>query len=134
MNNNNFLFSDYFFGKPLWNEVKRSNALNLEDIFDISTFKLKDDIYTATLIVGPNVTYNMIDVEVSDEKRTVTISYSYDDKGTKFSSAITEMVPVDGDISTMDATFENGKIILTMNKIVKSDIDKSPKTILIKHK
>lgn len=91
----------------------------------------KDNKYLAEVTFPSFITADMIDINVIDEKRTLTISTHFkDDNGTETSSATIERLPDDADISSLAASFDNGRLTLTMDKLTK---ETTPKTINVCH-
>ena len=101
-------------------------------VHNMTHFKTtENNTYFAELTYSSFVTADMIDIDVIDEKRTLTISTHFkDDNGIETSSATMERLPDDADISSLVASFDNGKLMLTMNKLTK---ETTPKTIDIHH-
>lgn len=92
----------------------------------------EDNKYLAEFTFPSFVTADMIDVDVIDEKRTLYISSHFkDDNGIETSSATLERLPDDADINSLTATFDNGKLSLVMDKLIKETL---PKTINVCHK
>lgn len=92
----------------------------------------EDNKYLAEVTFPSFVKEDMIDIEVIDEKRTLFISTHFkDDNGSETSSATVERLPDDADINSLTATFDKGRLTLTMDKSVKETL---PKTIDIHHK
>ena len=102
-------------------------------IHNMSIFKTtENNTYFAELTYPSFVTADMIDIDVIDEKRTLTISTHFkDDNGTETSSATMELLPDDADINSLAATFDKGRLTLTMDKLTK---ETTPKTINVCHK
>lgn len=101
-------------------------------VHNMTIFKTtENNTYFAELTYPSFVTADMIDIDVIDEKRTLTISTHFkDDNGIETSSATMERLPDDADISSLVASFDNGKLMLTMNKLTK---ETTPKTIDVRH-
>ena len=101
--------------------------------YETYSFKsTEDNTYLAVLSYPSFVTADMIDVDVIDEKRMITISYKFKDgNGCETSGASMERLPNDADINSLAATFDNGVLTLTMNKLIK---ETAPKTIDVRHK
>ena len=99
----------------------------------ISSFAVtEDNKYLAEVTFPSFVKEDMIDINVIDEKRTLTISTHFkDDNGTETSSATMERLPDDADINSLAATFDKGRLTLTMDKLTK---ETTPKTINVYHK
>lgn len=95
-------------------------------LYNFSNFKTnKDNKYIAEFSFPCFITADMIDIDVIDEKRTLTISTHFkDDNGGETSSATMELLPDDADISSLVASFDNGKLMLTMNKLTKETTQK----------
>lgn len=92
----------------------------------------EDNKYMAKFTFPSFITSDMIDIDVIDEKRTLTISSHFkDNNGIETSSATMERLPDDADINSLTATFDNGTLFLTMDKLVKETL---PKAIDIHHK
>lgn len=92
----------------------------------------EDNKYLAEITFPSFVTADMIDIDVIDEKRTLYISSHFkDDNGIETSSATVERLPDDADINSLAATFDKGRLTLTMDKSVKETL---PKTLNIHHK
>ena len=101
--------------------------------YETSSFKpTKDNTYLAEFTYPSFITADMIDIDVIDEKRTMIISCKFkDSNGCETSSASIERLPNDADMNSLTATFDNGKLMLTMNKLTK---ETTPKTIDVRHK
>lgn len=101
-------------------------------IYNKSIFNVtEDNKYIAKFTFPSFITPDMIDIDVIDEKRTLTISSHFkDDNGTETSSATMEHLPDDADTNSITATFDNGTLYLTMDKLTKKTL---PKTIDIRH-
>ena len=101
--------------------------------YETSSFKsTEDNTYLAEFTYPSFITADMIDVDVIDEKRTMLISCKFkDNNGCETSSASIERLPDDADMNSLTATFDNGKLMLTMNKLTK---EATPKTIDVRHK
>lgn len=92
----------------------------------------EDNKYLAEFTFPSFVTANMIDIDVIDESRTLTIFSKFkDDEGGETSSATMELLPDDADINSLTATFDKGRLTLTMDKLTK---ETTPKTINVCHK
>ena len=92
----------------------------------------EDNKYLAEVTFPSFITADMIDIDVIDEERTLTIFSKFkDDKGVETSSATMERLPDDADINSLAATFDKGRLTLTMDKSLK---ETSPKTLNIHHK
>ena len=92
----------------------------------------EDNKYLAEVTFPSFVTADMIDIDVIDEKRTLYISSHFkDDNGIETSSATVERLPDDADINSLTATFDKGRLTLTMDKLTKETL---PKTLDIHHK
>ena len=100
--------------------------------YETSSFKsTENNTYLAEFTYPSFVTADMIDIDVIDEKRMMTISYKFkDSNGCETSGASMERLPDDADINSLTATFDNGKLMLTMNKLAK---ETTPKTIDVRH-
>lgn len=100
--------------------------------YETSSFKsTEDNTYLAEFTYPSFVTADMIDIDVIDEKRMMTISYKFkDSNGCETSGASMERLPDDADINSLTATFDNGTLSLVMNKSVKKTV---PKTIDVRH-
>ena len=98
-----------------------------------SSFAVTEDNKYLAEVTFPNfLTEDMIDIDVIDEKRTLTIFSKFkDDKGVETSSATMERLPDDADINSLTATFNKGKLTLIMDKLTK---ETTPKTINVCHK
>lgn len=104
--------------------------LNYEPlVYNTTSFTITDDNkYLAEIRIPSFVNADMINVDINDEKRILTISYNFKNNvGLETSSAMTELLPNDADIETLTAVFDNGNLTLTMNKI------EGPKTINVHH-
>lgn len=101
--------------------------------YETSSFKsTEDNTYLAELTYLSFITADMIDIDVIDEKRTMIISCKFkDNNGSEFSSTTIQSLPDDADMNSLTATFDNGKLMLTMNKLTK---ETTPKTIDVRHK
>lgn len=101
--------------------------------YETSSFKsTEDNTYLAEFTYPSFITADMIDIDVIDEKRTMIISCKFkDNNGCETSSATIQSLPDDADINSLTATFDNGKLMLTMNKLTK---ETTPKTIDVRHK
>ena len=101
--------------------------------YETSSFKsTEDNTYLAVLSYPSFVTADMIDIDVIDEKRMMTISYKFkDSNGCETSSALMERLPDDADINSLTATFDKGRLTLTMDKLTK---ETTPKTIDVCHR
>ena len=92
----------------------------------------EDNKYLAEVTFLSFLTEDMIDIEVIDETRTLIISTHFkDDNGSETSSATVERLPDDADINSLTATFDKGRLTLTMDKLTKETL---PKTINVQHK
>ena len=98
-----------------------------------SSFAVTEDNKYLAEVTFPNfLTEDMIDIEVIDETRTLIISTHFkDDNGSETSSATVERLPDDADINSLTATFDKGRLSLTMDKSIKETL---PKTLNIHHK
>lgn len=125
----NFNVFDSFFNGFMQADLKE-NIKPL--IYETSSFKsTEDNTYLSELTYPSFITADMIDIDVIDEKRTMTISCKFkDNNGCETSSASMERLPDDADINSLTATFDNGKLMLTMNKLAK---ETTPKTIDVRH-
>lgn len=101
--------------------------------YETSSFKsTEDNTYLAEFTYPSFITADMIDIDVIDEKRTMIISSKFkDNNGCETSSATIQSLPDDADMNSLTATFDNGKLMLTMNKLTK---ETTPKTIDVRHK
>ena len=92
----------------------------------------EDNKYLAEVTFLSFLTEDMINIEVIDEHRQLVISSKFkDDNGSETSSAILETLPDDADINSLTATFDKGRLTLTMDKLTKETL---PKTLDIHHK
>ncbi len=92
----------------------------------------EDNKYLAEVTFPSFIKEDMIDIEVIDETRTLIISTHFkDDNGSETSSATVERLPDDADINSLTATFDKGRLTLTMDKLAKETL---PKTLNIHHK
>lgn len=92
----------------------------------------EDNKYLAEVTFPSFITEDMIDIEVIDEKRTLIISTHFkDDNGSETSSATVELLPDDANINSLTATFDKGKLLLVMDKLINETL---PKTINVQHK
>lgn len=92
----------------------------------------EDNKYLAEVTFPSFLKEDMIDIEVIDEKRTLIISTHFkDDNGSETSTATVERLPDDADINSLTATFDKGRLTLTMDKLMK---ETTPKTINVCHK
>ena len=92
----------------------------------------EDNKYLAEVTFLSFLTEDMIDIEVIDETRTLIISTHFkDDNGIETSSATVERLPDDADINSLAATFDKGKLLLVMDKLINETL---PKTINVQHK
>ena len=100
--------------------------------YEASSFKsTENNTYLAEFTYPSFVTADMIDIDVIDEKRMIKVSYKFkDSNGCETSGASMERLPDDADINSLTATFDNGKLMLTMNKLSK---ETTPKTIDVRH-
>ena len=101
--------------------------------YETSSFKsTEDNTYLAEFTYPSFITADMIDIDVIDEKRMMTISYKFkDNNGCEISSASMERLPDDADINSLTATFDNGNLMLTMNKLTK---ETALKIVDVRHK
>ena len=122
-------------------DISSSNFMQCCDLVDditplinrTSSFAVtEDNKYLAEITFPSFVKEDMIDIEVIDEKRTLLISTHFkDDNGSETSSATVERLPDDADINSLTATFDKGRLSLTMDKSIKETL---PKTLNIHHK
>ena len=120
---------DSFFNGFLQADLKE----NIKPLtYETSSFKsTEDNTYLAEFTYPSFVTADMIDIDVNDEKRMITISYKFkDSNGCETSGASMERLPDDADINSLTATFDNGTLSLVMNKSVKKT---APITIDVRH-
>ena len=126
----NFNVFDRFFNGFMQADLKE----NIKPLtYETSSFKsTEDNIYLAELTYPSFITADMIDIDVIDEKRMMTISCKFkDNNGCEISSASIERLPDDADINSLTATFDNGNLMLTMNKLAK---ETTLKTVDVRHK
>ena len=101
--------------------------VNKTSIFAVT----EDNKYLAEVTFPSFITADMIDINVIDEERTLTIFSKFkDDKGVETSSATMERLPDDADINSLTATFDKGKLTLIMDKLTK---ETTPKIINVCH-
>ena len=126
------IFNDFdsFFDGFMQTDLKE----NIKPLtYETSSFKsTEDNTYLAELTYLSFTTADMIDIDVIDENRTMIISCKFkDNNGSEFSSTTIQSLPDDADMNSLTATFDNGKLMLTMNKLTK---ETTPKTIDVRHK
>ena len=90
----------------------------------------KCDKYDIMLSVGCGAVAGLVDsffVGMPGASKLGTLT----DKLADDMARIMERLPDDADINSLTATFDNGKLMLTMNKLIK---ETTPKTIDVRHK
>lgn len=126
INRNRDIFSSNFMQCDLGDNI--TPLVNKTSSFAVT----EDNKYLAEVTFPSFVTADMIDIDVIDEKRTLYISSHFkDDNGIETSSATVERLPDDADINSLTATFDKGRLTLTMDKLTKETL---PKTINVCHK
>ena len=126
INRNRDIFSSNFMQCDLGDNI--THLVNKTSSFAVT----EDNKYLAEVTFPSFVTADMIDIDVIDEKRTLYISSHFkDDNGIETSSASMERLPDDADINSLTATFDKGRLTLTMDKLTKKTL---PKTINVQHK
>ena len=126
INRNRDIFSSNFMQCDLVDDI--TPLVNRTSSFAVT----EDNKYLAKVTFPSFVKEDMIDIEVNDEKRTLSISTHFkDDNGSETSSATVERLPDDADINSLTATFDKGKLTLIMDKLTK---ETTPKIINICHK
>ena len=122
-------FLDYDYFEKHFEEINRNRDISSsnfmqcdlgDDIIPLvnktSSFAVtEDNKYMAKFTFPSFITSDMIDIDVIDEKRTLTISSHFKD----------------ADTNSITATFDNGTLYLTMDKLTKKTL---PKTIDVRHK
>ena len=94
MNEFDRFIEDYLFGKHLelpFNsyDLFKNKSKDMTELLGKSSFEPNgDNLYVATFSFGINVTSDMVDVEVNDEERMITVSYSYKENNSTYSSAV----------------------------------------------
>lgn len=121
------IFDDVLFQYPTkyysHKRIDKDFMTNFMDTFKTDClFKTNEDNnYLITFHVGKNVTADMIDVEVNDENRILTVAYKYDNNDNKFSSSVMTSLPKDADIDSLNAVLEDGVLNVTMTKLIKTE-------------
>jgi len=81
-----------------------------------STLEDKEDYYELTLDVADDAKASNVTVDFDDETRELTVEYKYESKNFNSKSVITEVLPEDADEDTIEATVEDGKLVVTIEK------------------
>ena len=78
----------------------------------------KDDHYELALDVAEDAKASNVDIDYDDETRELTVEYKYESKNYNSKSVITETLPFDADEDTIEATIEDGKLTILIDKKV----------------
>ena len=134
-----FRFPDYFYTNLSQTSTTKSdeNMVTAKELLENlkvhSTFQLNEDgKYVAVYHMGDNVKGNMIDVEVDDDSRTISVSYKYESENGVVNSSCAETIPQNADIDTMDAVFDDGDLTVTMDCLKVEE--KTPTNVKIKRR
>ena len=76
----------------------------------------KEDHYELVLDVADDAKASNVTVDFDDDTRELTVEYKYESKNFNSKSVITEVLPDDADEDTIDATVEDGKLTITIEK------------------
>lgn len=76
----------------------------------------KEDHYELVLDVADDAKASNVAVDFDDETRELTVEYKYESKNFNSKSVITEVLPDDADEDTIEATVEDGQLVVTIEK------------------
>lgn len=85
------------------------------DVVETSHFKLVDGVYNMSLDIDKNVNADNVKIDL-DKNNVLTVRYSYETLKVKSWVKISENVPTDMDLDTLDANIIGNKLIITGNK------------------
>lgn len=96
-----------------------------------STIEDKEDHYELVLDVAADAKASNVTVDFDDDTRELSIEYKYETKNYSNSSSIVETLPYDADEDTIDATVEDGKLtILIQKKVVENPAEEAPTNVV----
>lgn len=91
-----------------------------------TSFEDKDGHYELVLDVAEDAKASNVNVDYDDETRELTVEYKYESKNYNSKSVITETLPLDADEDTIEATVEDGKLTILIDKKVVEEDEAEP--------
>ena len=76
----------------------------------------KEDHYELVLDVADDAKASNVTVDFDDDSRELTVEYKYESANFNSRSVITEVLPDDADEDTIEATVEDGQLVVTIEK------------------
>ena len=106
-----------------------------------SAFEREDDTYVMVLNVPSQTTGNDVDVEYDEDTNVLTVRYSFENGSVSFANTVSETLPEDADVDTLNARVVNGVLTVTVDalpepepeeEVLEEDVD--PTVITVKRK
>lgn len=101
------------------NLVITEHPFNLKT--NVSSFVLKDDHYELSMNVDKDATEKNVDINL-DKNNVLSINYHVKTDNSEQMVKIKETLPVDANADTIDATIQNGKLVVTADLIEKKSV------------
>lgn len=95
------------------------HPLNL--MTNVSSFVLKDGHYELSMNVDKDATEKNVDINL-DKNNVLSINYHVKTDNSEQMVKIKETLPVDANADTIDATIQNGKLVVTADLIEKKSV------------
>ena len=98
-------------------------TLNKVFAANFSSFEDKEDHYELVLDVADDAKASNVTVDYDDETRELTVEYKYESKNFTSRSLINETLPDNADEDTIEATVENGKLTIVVEKKAEPEVE-----------
>ena len=96
-----------------------------------STIEDKEDHYELVLDVAADAKASNVTVDFDDDTRELSIEYKYEAKNYSNISSIVETLPFDADEDSIEATVDDGKLtILIQKKVVEYSAEEAPANVV----
>lgn len=96
-----------------------------------STIEDKGDHYELVLDVAADAKASNVTVDFDDDTRELSIEYKYEAKNYSNISSIVETLPYDADEDSIEATVDDGKLtILIQKKVVENSAEEVPANVV----
>lgn len=83
-----------------------------------TTLEDKGDSYELVLDVAEDAKASNVTVDYDEDTRELQVNYTYDGKNFKNSSRIVEVLPDDADDETIEASVEDGQLVVKIEKLL----------------
>ena len=87
-----------------------------------TSFEDKEDHYELVMDVADDAKASNVTVDYDDDTRSLNIEYNYESKNFKSKSVVNETLPADADTDTIEAVVENGKLTITVEKLLDAEV------------